>query len=302
MVLILRNFLYALEMSWYLLALLAAIFWGIYSIIQKKALEKTDPLSFLVFLALIISFLSLPIILTRDIFIFTPFEMLLMVIKSFFAGLFLLYIAKALKKMEISEFAPFLSFSAVIVLILSYFFLNEKVGPVAMLGVFMIVFGAYVLELKDGFLSPFRAIRENRGIHYVFIGIFFGSIVAIIDRFLLVRGPDILSFYALHNILIMLVVVLFSFFRKNNLKKLKMINKKTMLLILVAAIFYLIGDFSYLLALSIPAGMVALVISIKRISILVSTVVGGGLFHEKRLIQKSMAAMIMLIGAFLVAI
>lgn len=302
MVLILRNFLYALEMSWYLLALLAAIFWGIYSIIQKKALEKTDPLSFLVFLTLIISFLSLPIILTRDVFVFTAFEMLLMVIKSFFAGLFLLYIGKALKKMEISEFAPFLSFSAVIVLIFSYFFLEEKVGLLAMFGVFMIVFGAYILELKDGFLSPFRAIRENRGIHYVFIGIFFGSIVAIIDRFLLVRGPDILSFYALHNILITLVLVLFSFFRKNNLKKLKMINKKTMLLIFVAAIFYLIGDFSYLLALSIPAGMVALVISIKRISILVSTVVGGGLFHEKRLIQKSMAVIIMLIGVFLVAI
>lgn len=289
-------------MTWYLLALLAAFFWGTYSIIQKKALKHTDPLSFLILLSSIITIFSLPIVFTRDIFIFTPIEMMLMVIKSFFAALFLFFIAKALKIMEISEFAPFLSFSAIMVLVLSYFFLGEKVTPLAFLGIILIVLGAYVLELRDGFLSPFRAVWRSRGIHYVLLGLFFGSIVAIIDRFLLSGGPDLLSFFALHNILIMLTLVSFSLFRKNNLKMLKNTWKKGILLIFLAAIFYLIGDFSYLKALSIPAGMVALVISLKRISILVSTIIGGQIFHEKKLMQKSVAAVIMLIGAFLVVV
>lgn len=289
-------------MTWYLLALMAAFVLGIYSIIEKRGLRKADPLSFLIISSFIISLLSFPVFFTRDVFIFTNIEMLLIFIKSFFAALFFLFIAKALDKMEISEFAPFLSFSPLIVLILSFIFLGEKISTLAFIGFILIISGAYILELTDGLFSPIRAIRKSQNIHYIFLGIFFGAICAIIDRYLLSRGPDLLSFFVLNNIFITFAFGIISFFRKENLRNIKTSFKYVLPWALLGAIFYMSGDLLYFKALTIPSAMIALVIAIKRLSILVSTIVGGEIFHENNLFRKGLAAIIMLAGVFLVII
>lgn len=287
-------------MPWYLLALIAAIMLGAYSIIEKRALSKTDPLSFLLISNVFITLFSLPIILNRDIFIFTNPELALIIVRSFFAALFFLLIAKALEKMEISEFAPFLSFSPAIVLILSFFFLGETVSLISLLGIFLIIAGAYVIELKDGIFSPLKAIKESDGIHYIFLGLFFGAICAIIDRSILSRGPDVLAFFFLNNVFVLLFFSTFSFLRRENIKKLNHNFKPAILWAILGALFYMGGDILYFKALTIPTALVALVIALKRLSILISTLVGGELFHENNLLKKTIATLIMIGGVFLI--
>ena len=46
---------------------------------------------------------------------------------------------------------------------------------------------------------------------------------------------------------------------------------------------------------------VALVLSLKRTSVFISTVVGGKLFHEQHLVRKGIATIILLSGAFFLA-
>jgi uncharacterized membrane protein len=53
-------------------------------------------------------------------------------------------------------------------------------------------------------------------------------------------------------------------------------------------------------AISLPGVMISLVIPIKRLSALFSTVIGGELFHEKYLLRKSIACVVMIIGAVLI--
>lgn len=287
-------------MSWYLLAIMAAVFLGIYSIIEKRGLKRSNSLSFLLTSSFFITILSIPIVFTRNVFIFSPTEMALLVIKSLFAALFFLFIARALEKMEISEFAPFLSFSPVIVLIFSYIFLRESVGLLALSGILLVVIGAYILELNDGLLSPLRAIKDNESIHFIFFGLFFGALCAVIDRSILLREPDLLSFFFLNNVLIFLFFALFSFFRKNNLKTLSKHLKPVTPWALLGALFYMTGDLLYFKALTMPTALIALVIALKRLSILISTIIGGEIFHEDNLLRKTIATLIMLGGVFLI--
>jgi len=47
---------------------------------------------------------------------------------------------------------------------------------------------------------------------------------------------------------------------------------------------------------------VSLVIPIKRMSTLISTVVGGELFGEEHLLRKSVACLVMIAGAYLIIV
>jgi len=55
-------------------------------------------------------------------------------------------------------------------------------------------------------------------------------------------------------------------------------------------------------ALTFAEGKTALVTSIRRISILFTTWIGGELFHEEHVRQRTIAAGIMVVGAILIAI
>ncbi len=287
-------------MSWYLLSLVAAFSIGFYTILEKEGLKKTSSLAFLLISWFLIALFSLPIALTRNIFVLETPDMALLILKSLFAAAFFSLIGKALQKMEISEFAPFLSFSPIIVLVLSYLFLGEKIGPLGLFGVGLIVAGAYLVELKDGLLSPFRVLVENRNIHLIILGLFFGGLCAIIDRAILLKEPDLLSFFALSNFLVFFSFLLFSSFKKEVFYDVRSDFKKIAPWVLAAAAFYFLADLAYFKALLAPAALVALVIPLKRVSILVSTFVGGEVFKEKNVLKKTLAAVVMLLGVFLI--
>jgi len=53
-------------------------------------------------------------------------------------------------------------------------------------------------------------------------------------------------------------------------------------------------------AVSLPGVLISLVVPIKRLSALFATIIGGELFHEKHILRKSIACVIMIIGAVLI--
>jgi len=59
---------------------------------------------------------------------------------------------------------------------------------------------------------------------------------------------------------------------------------------------------SYLIAVSMPNAMIALIIPIKRTSTLFTTIFGGKLFHEKNLSVKILACIIMVWGTVFILI
>jgi hypothetical protein len=53
---------------------------------------------------------------------------------------------------------------------------------------------------------------------------------------------------------------------------------------------------------SLPAAKIALVTAMKRGSTVFTTILGGEIFHDKHLLQRSLAALGMVIGAIIMVI
>lgn len=74
--------------------------------------------------------------------------------------------ARALKASPLSLTLPFLSFTPVFLIFVSYFLLGETVTPVGGFGIGLIALGGYVLNLheaRSGFFGPVRAAFREKG-------------------------------------------------------------------------------------------------------------------------------------------
>ena len=70
--------------------------------------------------------------------------------------------------------------------------------------------------------------------------------------------------------------------------------------VLVSAIFKNFGNFAYLFAVSLM--LVSLVVPFRQMASFVAVVIGGALFKEKKILQKSIACLVMIIGVVLIII
>ena len=84
------------------------------------------------------------------------------------------------------------------------------------------------------------------------------------------------------------------------LKDIQIGIKKNFWWIILATITALLADFSYYQALAVPAALVSLIVPILRLSSLFTVIIGGEIFHEKHLIRKIIACLIMVLGAILI--
>lgn len=287
-------------MNWFLFIIMAAIFLGFHDIAQKKALYKEYALALLSASSLIVMVMSLPILFFGKIQIVGLSMLFLIFIKSLFAVLFFFLTTKALRKMDISEFAPLLNLSPLFLLVLSIIFLGEAIKVYQFLGILLIIVGAYILELKDGLWSPVKRIKNSRHIHMIILGMIFGSIAALLDRYILIQSINVETFYLYQRIIIAVLLFLGSAIFYDGYKDIIIVCRRSFMWVFVASIFYLVGDYLYFMAVAVPVAMISLVIPVKRTSTLVSTLLGGEFFQEKSLFRKSLACLIMLSGIFLI--
>lgn len=287
-------------MEWYVLALIVAFLAGIRTIIDKKILIKEHAMEFSTVFAIINVILSFSIINYVDFNI--PTNTLFFIFLAAFLGTFaFLFMAKALRHMDISSAIPLTNISPAILAVLSLFILKEAITTKQIFAVGLIIVGTYVLEVDHKFSNlkaPFIKIWKSKHIHYIFAGILLFSFTAIIERYLFTHGVAPFTYLFIVQIFIMInFIFLISIFHDgiDGIKRGFKRNWKWLLpLSILALTMRTIQYYAFVLAFA------PLVISITRLSTLFATIVGGELFHEKGLLLKSIACIICLMGAFLI--
>jgi len=287
-------------MIWILYALLAAVFSAIATIFRKKTLLKEHSITFLAANKLF----QLIIVLVLIPFINFNITLSLIALLAVIAVLNMesdIFWTKALKRLDISIAAPLTNLSPAFVVILAYFMLNERITLLQILGVILIVGGAYVLEANHGFnfKNVYNQIKKSRYSIILFFSLLIGAFSAIGERYILgnkfINPIDMLFFFYLFTTILVLSI---QFNNDTNFKKIKETIKRAKLTILVTSVAGVLTTGFYYLAVS--SAYVSLVLPILLISTLLITVVGGGFFKEKRLLKKAIACIIMLIGVFLI--
>lgn len=91
----------------------------------------------------------------------------------------------ALRSTPVSLFAPVTAFTPVLMVGTSYIFLHESPTPLKLLGILVIVAGAYLLNLRHGlshWLEPFQVLLKNRGVQLVLITSLIWSFTPVVQK------------------------------------------------------------------------------------------------------------------------
>ncbi len=287
--------------QWYIYAIGASLFTALASIFQKKTLQKERSLEFSAVLSLFTIVLTLPLIFKIEI-IYNPKTYILLFIASMCAATAYLLVAKAVKHMNISEAAPFLTFQPALVAVLAFFVLGEDLARNQIFGILILMAGSYVLEADHtikNIVMPLKKIWKSKYIHFIFMALLLWSFSGIIERYLLAEkliNPITIVFIAQIFVAINFMILLKAF--HGGFKNLKHGIKNAGGLILLVALMTV--SYRLLQAQAMALAFYSLVNPIKRTSSLFVTIIGGELFHEKGIFLKSLACVVMLCGAYLI--
>jgi len=284
-------------MEWYFFATLAALLTAAFTIIEKKTLLKEHAMEFSTVLA-IFNFL-IALVLLPYINFDLPIKTLgLMYLASVFGSIAFLFVAKAVRHMDVSIVSPLMTFSPAIVVVLAFFILGEKVTSLQLFGIILLIIGSYVLEAENhGTKKIFTKTFKSNYFYYIFLALILYGFCSIFDKFIL-RTVSPLTYIPIVQFFIAINFIILICIFHNGFEGIKHGVRSAGKWIFLVAI--LVTSYRLAYAQAVSMTYVSLVIPIKRMSAFFATAVGGKIFHEKNLTQRILACVIMLIGAFLV--
>ena len=293
--------------------IIAAFLVSITHVIRKRILVKEHALDYLTVFSIAAAVIALLLIGFVDLNISFGIFILIYFVSLLGAVAFIFFM-KALRHGEISSVQPLLSFTPAIVLVLSYFLISERVSMFNGLGVLLVLLGGFLIEhrvktktregkkVRGGVIDPKEeGVLPRKYFIYAMIAVLISAFGAILDKILL-DFVDFTSLAILSLIFFALNILLLRFIllkRKNWWSFLKTFRDYGVV-ISGLSLLKVLSVFLYLLALSLPDSKVSLVVAIMASSTLVSTIVGGELFHDHGLMQKIIAAVIMFLGVLMI--
>ncbi len=206
---------------------------------------------------------------------------------------------KAIEASDLSVTIPMLTFTPLFLLITSPLMLGEFPNPAGLWGILLIVIGSYVLniaELHKGYLAPFKALVKEKGPRYMLMVAILYSIAANIDK-IGVRHSSPLAWAAALNTFLTIVFALIILSKGAPVIYQIRAGWKYLVLLGAANAFALIANM-----VAIELTLVPYLIAIKRLSVFMTLFVGFVIFKEKGCRERSVGALLMVLGAVLISL
>ncbi len=289
-------------MEWFILVLMSAVLISAYEIISKKVLKRehsTELLCATFIIAVVLQSFFIPWMNLQV----TLSQLFLITMRAMLVATALLLFTRSMKHMEISSFAPMKNLAPVFLLFLSVIFLGEKANLIQILGIFLIIFGAYFLQIHDHYLDFFRHLKNfnNKYIYYAVVGAALFGVAAVISKIAVADIPPPTYIY-FSNIIMALYFIITIYIHYDGWHDIKFGFKKTGWWVFPIAITFLLADLTYFTAVAMPAAMISLILPIRRMAALFTTIAGGRMFHDHYLFHKIASAVVMVFGAALIII
>jgi len=285
-------------LPWYGWAMLSALFSATFFIVRKKGLFSENSESFEATRGLFQAGLMLLIVPFLN-FQFPLWLVGMLYIYSIIIVAGILCLSKALRAGELSEIAPLMNMLPVFLLFWGMLFLDEHLSTMQLGGIGLLMGGAYMLEVKKfrDILSPFRLVKSPYFLLLVFSMILL-SFTAATEKWVLnlYSSPIELLFWAW--LFVGINLNMYAAIVNGGFGYLASTVQHTRFLPALVALLSLGSVFCALTAVSMA--YVSLVVPVQRMSTLLSTIVGGELFHEHHLLTKTMACSVMLVGVYLI--
>lgn len=285
-------------LPWWVFAIGSAIFTTLFNIFRKRGTKREHAMEFELTRAVFVVIFSLFLIpfLTLK---YSLVAVLLIYFVSLIATLGILLNAKAVRHMQISEVAPLFNLTPGFLAVLAFFFLGESLSKIQIGGLILLIFGSYVLETDhNSFFKSFVKHMRSKYVVYAITAALIFSITSLLDKYTVSNYVGPFEFFVLVWFFIAINFTIISSIQYDGLKGIKHCLKIAKYNVVLASFFSFIANALYFYSLSLA--YISLVLPIKRLSTLLTTIIGGELFHEKAILRKSIACAIMVVGAVLV--
>ena len=280
-------------MIWLIFSLLNALFESLKDVLSKKTLQATDEylvawslrLFSLPFIILILYFNGIPTL--GDEFFKALF------ITSFLNLIVSILFVKAIKYSDLSLTMPLIAFVPVFFLVTSPILLGEFPSQIGLIGILLIVFGSYILNIndkKEGYLAPFKALLKNRGERFMLIIALLWSVTGPFDKIAILNSSPIFFVFTFNLFITICLLPLIVYKSRKNLYQLKE-NFLILFFMGFSSAFSLIFQMT-----AVSMTLLVYAISVKRLSILFSSLSGHLFFNEKNFKERFLGMFIMLIG------
>ncbi len=297
--------------EWYVLMLIPIFFGTIAGITEKKALFKEHAMEFSAVFSIIIAIMTL-VYYPHLSFDFPTHYWPIIYIGSVLGATAFLFIAKAVRHMELSKSSPLFTFSPIITAILAWIFLKESLTQNQIIGILIIFSGSYFLELKHKdtiwkeLLTPFKVMIKSKYVHFMLFAMLLYSVNGLIDRFLLnTTNPDAMNPYnymiIIHMFIALNLIVMIHLFH-DGFKGIAHGFKSAGGWIFLMAASLFISRSVQMFVVAMPVAKIALVSAMKRGATVFTTILGGEIYHDKHLMQRSIAVIGMVIGAVIMVL
>jgi drug/metabolite transporter (DMT)-like permease len=211
---------------------------------------------------------------------------------------FILYM-RAIKCSPLSLTVPYLAFTPVFMLATGYLFLDEIPPPRGLAGILLICIGGYILNIDPArfrLLAPFRAVFHETGSWTMLIVAFVYSFTAVIGKKAILNSSPLffgISFFIAFNLSLVILLrftgrIRFATFGRAPFKG------------LVSGIFLYFQIVFHCTAVALVEA--AVMISVKRLSILFSILFGKLIFQERHASIRFSGALLMLFGTLLITL
>ena len=289
---------------WILLALLTALLSGLQETWIKLATRDVDAFALASLLGLGTATVLLPgLLLVGEVEVRSGFWLALAISGSLNAVAAVLT-AQAMQRSDLSLVSPLKSFTPLFMVPLSAVILAERPSLLGLVGVATIVAGSYALNLRErkrGLLAPLRMLLADSGARLMLMVAFVFGIAATYDKVGVEASSPLLwgcALSATYGLLLLPLVVLRARGRAAPGKA--RIGRRGWGLLALAAVTTATMTFCQMTALTLT--LAAYVIAVKRMSIVVSVLIGGIALRETQFRSRLTGATIMLVGFVLVTL
>ncbi|MBU1975695.1 MAG: EamA family transporter, partial [Nanoarchaeota archaeon] len=212
----------------------------------------------------------------------------------------MLYLARAVKHLEITVTAPMTNITPAFILLFAFIFLKET-PTLAQIGcIMLLIAGAYLLEIRPHKHSTFQPIVEmirSKYMHYLLGAIIAFALLAVFEKHFVTNLVQPLTYIFFFWIFISMNFVFLHWYRYG-LSEVRQEIGKGLKWYVIGGIFSVLASITYLIALSHTP--VTLVIPLRRSTTLFTTLIGGRMFKESNNHMKIAACIIMILGVYLI--
>lgn len=299
---------------WIALALLTAVCTAFRDLASKHATRRADPVLVALGVATVPALSLGAIVLARGVSAPHPEFWLALAISGAINALTTPLIVLALQRSDMSLVAPLTSLTPLFMIGTAALVLGEVPGPNGLVGVVVIVVGAWLLSVSEwraGPLAPFRALLRDPGSRMMLLVALLYSVSATYDK-VGTRASTPLAWAAAIHVVTAAVLVPVVLWRRRAggtgagspatgpRPAPSGSRRAAALSILAAGAFTAVGAAAQMTALLLT--LAAYVIAVKRISTLIGVLLGHSVFREQHVRQRLLGAAVMLAGFLLVTL